>query len=430
MFHRLLILSQLAYLPVVFGLHAAAAPPPTPPNVLLILGDDQAWTDFGFMGHPVIRTPHFDKLAAESATFTRGYVPTSLCRPSLATLLTGRYPHEHKICGNDPLPGRPRDSLLHHVRRWETLPKWLGTRGYLSFQTGKWWEGAPAEGGFTHAMSHGDPTRGGRHGDLGLKISREGHQPIVEFLDHAGDKPWFLWHAPFLPHAPHKPPERLFAKYRDPNRPERVARYYAMCEWFDETLGDLLKLLDDRGLRDNTLVVFATDNGWIQDPDSNGFAPKSKSSPYDGGLRTPILVRWPGHITPGRFDTPVSTIDVVPTILAATGITPREPLPGLDLREIAAAGGACDRDSLFGAIFEHDIADPDDPARSLLSRWMLFEGRWKLIQPVGDQPAELYDVLADPHETHDLAADEMPRVAELRRRLDAWWPGSPLSTAP
>jgi arylsulfatase A-like enzyme len=417
-------LPQLLFL-LVWSLGGSlSAADATLPNVLLILGDDQAWTDFGFMGHPVIQTPHFDKLAKESATFTRGYVPTSLCRPSLATLLTGRYPHEHRICGNDPPKGQPRDVLLHHVRRLPTLPKWLGKQGYASFQTGKWWEGAPAEGGFTMAMSHGDPTRGGRHGDVGLKISREGHEPIVKFLDQVGKQPWFLWHAPFLPHSPHNPPERLLKKYTSDDRPFRVARYYAMCEWFDETLGDLLKILDDRGLAENTLIVFATDNGWIQDPDRDNFAPKSKRSPYDGGLRTPIIVRWPAKVTPRFYDTPVSTVDVVPTILAACGITPEDPLPGKNLLDIAAADGACDRDALFGAIFEHDIVDVDDPAKSLLDRWMLADGEWKLIQPASShRPIELYNVLQDPHETKNLANEQPERVATLRQRLDTWWPG-------
>lgn len=423
MFRRRIFMKQLAFLFLGTLTISARAVEPTRPNVLLILGDDQAWTDFGFMGHPTIQTPHFDKFAKESATFTRGYVPTSLCRPSLVTFLTGRYPHEHRICGNDPAPGIDRREMLKHIHRLPTLPKWLGAEGYVSFQTGKWWEGNPQEDGkFTAGMSHGDPKRGGRHGDLGLKISREGHQPIIDFLDAHPGKPFFLWHAPFLPHTPHTPPERLFAKYRAPDRPMTVARYYAMCEWFDETLGDVLGLLDQRGLRNNTLVVFATDNGWIQDPKGNNFAPKSKRSPYDGGLRTPIIVRWPGRVTPALYDTPVSTVDIVPTILAACGITPVEPLPGLNLLAIADAKGQCERQSLFGEIFEHDVADIDDPSKSLLYRWTLSAGRWKLIQPAATgAAAELYDVLADPHETKNLADSESARVVELQKSLDRWW---------
>ena len=405
----------------VAALSLTAAAADNSPNVVLIIGDDQAWTDFGFMGHKDIRTPHLDRLAAQSAVFPRGYVPMSLCRPSLATLLTGRYPHDHRISGNDPPKGTDRREMLRHIRSLPTLPKWLGQQGFASFQTGKWWEGNFAEGGFTAGMSHGDPSNRGRHGDVGLKIGREGLQPIRDFLASKGDKPFFLWYAPMMPHTPHTPPGQLLAKYQRPDRPLPIAKYYAMCEWFDETVGELLGLLDERGVTENTLVVFVTDNGWIQQPNANGFAPKSKQSPYDGGLRTPILVRWPGRVTPGRFETPVSSIDIVPTILAATGISPDQPLPGKNLIEIAASGGKCDRTNLFGEVFDHDVADIDRPAASLQFRWTLSEGRWKLILPHGDGSAELYDVQADPFENNDLAAKQPDIVQRLTRDIDRWW---------
>lgn len=400
------------------------------PNVVIILGDDQAWTDYGFMGHPIIQTPHLDRLAKESATFTRGYGPTSLCRPSLASLITGRYPHEHKISGNDPPKGIPRAEMLRHIHRLPTLPKWLGSQGYLSLQTGKWWEGNYKEGGFTHGMTHGDPMKGGRHGDEGLKIGRQGLAPIAEFLDQREGKPFFLWYAPMLPHTPHNPPERLFAKYRAEGRPTNIARYYAMCEWWDETVGDVLKMLDDRKLTENTLVVYLTDNGWIQQPEGNGYAPKSKRSPYDGGLRTPILIKWPGHVSPARYDTPVSSLDVVPTILSACGQVPSSDLPGVNLIEIARSQGKCARTALFGEVLDHDVADIERPAASLQYRWGLIDGRWKLIipnaagtpeRPMIAAPPELYDVLADPHETRNLATEQPDRVATVRKQIDAWW---------
>ena len=159
------------------GLVLLAAPgslPAKPPNVVMIVSDDQAWTDFGFMGHETIRTPHLDRLASQSAVFPRGYVPHSLCRPSLATMITGLYPHQHGITGNDPPKGTDRGEMLRHIRRLPTLPKLLGDRGYVSFQSGKWWEGSPELGGFTAGMTHGDPSRKGRHGDVGLSIGREG----------------------------------------------------------------------------------------------------------------------------------------------------------------------------------------------------------------------------------------------------------------
>lgn len=398
----------------------ASVPAAEPPNIVMILGDDQAWTDYGFMGHPEIKTPHLDRLASQSACFTRGYVPSSLCRPSLACLLTGLYTHQHKISGNDPPKGTDRVEMLRHVRRLPMIPKWLGERGYSSFQSGKWWEGAPAEGGFTAAMSHGDPTRGGRHGDVGLKIGREGMQPVFDFIDGAKGKPFFLWYAPMLPHTPHNPPERLLAKYQRPGKTLPVAKYHAMCEWFDETVGELLAHLDKSGLANNTMVVFSCDNGWIQQPNGNLFSPKSKKSPYDGGLRTPILVKWPGHIEPARIETLVSSIDIAPTMLAAAGVTPKEPLPGLDLARLAAHGGKSDRTALYGATFHHDVADIDHPEASLEFRWCRSEN-WKLILPHGPGSAELYDVKADPLEGKNLAEQQPATVAQLQQQIDRWW---------
>ena len=161
------------------------------PNVLLILSDDQAWTDYSFMGHPVIQTPHLDQLAARSATFRRGYTPTPLCRPSLMTMITGLYPHQHGVTGNDPKPDRTlsdaeyaarREQLISCVDQHPTIPKLLGEHGYLSMQSGKWWEGSYLRGGFTHGMTRGFPNPGGRHGDDGLQIGRKEMQPLFDFI--------------------------------------------------------------------------------------------------------------------------------------------------------------------------------------------------------------------------------------------------------
>ena len=196
---------------ILCGASHAAGPNP---NIVLIIGDDQAWTDYSFMAHPQIRTPRLDRLAREGLTFRRGYVPSSLCSPSLASILTGLYPHQHKITSNDAVAGGSRresaqvrkvtGDLIANFERVPTLPRLLATQNYVSFQTGKWWGGDYRRGGFTAGMSHGDPERGGRHGDDGLKIGRETMQPIYDFIDVSTKegKPFFLWYAPMLPHQP------------------------------------------------------------------------------------------------------------------------------------------------------------------------------------------------------------------------------------
>lgn len=440
--HRTGLLAHLAgtFLIVVWAACGTALAA-TPPNVLLIISDDQAWTDYGFMGHPHIRTPALDCLAAESLTFTRGYVTAPLCRPSLASIITGLFPHQHGITGNDPdLPDRgvnamagranPKyaryyETLVHRIEEHPTLPRLLASRGYLSLQTGKWWEGPAQRGGFTEGMTHGDPRRGGRHGDAGLKIGRQGLEPIQRFIDRAvaQRRPFFVWYAPFMPHAPHTPPERLLARYLEKAPTPAVARYWAMCEWFDETCGELLRLLDDRGLGEDTLVVYIADNGWIQDPNRpNRFAPRSKRTPYEGGIRTPIMLRWHGHITP-RLDkeTLVSSVDLAPTILRACGVEPPAGLPGLNLLDSERLKA---RTRIFGEAYAHNVADVDHPTRSLEYRWVI-ESPWKLILPeasVKQPPApELYNLLEDPHEQRDLAGERPAPVRHLRAAIERWW---------
>ncbi len=417
------------------------------PNVVLIISDDQAWTDYGFMGHEHISTPHLDKLAKESVLFRRGYVPTALCRPSLVTLATGQYAHRHGITGNDPSPKyAQRNSALYNDRRaklisyldkFDTLPELLGEHGYLSHQSGKWWEGSFANGGFTHGMTRGFPKPGGRHGDDGLKIGRTGMEPIESFVDEAiaKKKPFFLWYAPFLPHTPHNPPERFLSKYRKPGRSLPISKYYAMCDWFDETCGQLVGYLEKKKVRNDTLIVYVTDNGWIQNPNRNGYAPRSKQTPYEGGVRTPIMFSWPnGGLKPADRPDIVSSIDLVPTMLAAAEAKMPKGLPGLNLLENLRSGSAVKREAIFGESFAHDVADLDKPEASLLFRWCI-AGKWKLLltydgevnrykstHPRTEKRPQLFDLTKDPHEKVNLAGKHPKVVADLAAKIAGWWP--------
>jgi uncharacterized sulfatase len=421
----------------------AATTRAAPPNVVMILGDDQGWRDYGFMGHEHIKTPHLDQLASEGLLFKRGYVPSSLCRASLATMITGLYPHQHKITSNDPPlpkglkgaaankdPGflKQRREMVAYIEKVPTLPRMLEKQGYVSFQSGKWWEGNACRcGGFTAGMTHGEPDKNGRHGDEGLTIGRQGLAPVFDFLDQAkaGGKPFYLWYAPMMPHSPHNPPERLLTKYTGKTKSIHVARYWAMCEWFDETVGDLLAKLAKNGQAENTVVVYLHDNGWIQDPDSPAFAPKSKKSPYDGGLRTPIIVKWPGQVKPNVSDRLAISTDLAPTILTAVGAKPTPEMSGLNLLD---AKKLAERTAVFGEVFEHNAVDVHNPAANLDYRWVV-EGEWKLILPhAANVPAgkpELYRLDRDPDETDNLAAKHPDKMAELTKKLDAWWkPGN------
>lgn len=416
------------------------------PNIVMIISDDQAWTDYGFMGHPHIQTPNLDRLAQQSALFLRGYVPSALCRPSLASIITGLYPHQHGIIGNDPSPrlatpnsaeyNTLRQRMIDRITTVPTLPRLLSQQGYWSFQSGKWWEGNYQLGGFTHGMTRGFPHPGGRHGDEGLKIGREGLDPIFHFIDQAvsAQKPFFLWYAPMMPHTPHDPPERLLSKYRDRVSSLHVARYYAMCEWFDETCGALLQGLEYRGLMQDTLVVYTGDNGWLQDPEKPNFLPRSKQSPHEAGVRQPIMLCWRNVIPPGRHDELVTSLDLAPSILAAAQIEPPSELSGINLLPCLLEKQPWPQRLIYGETFAHDVANLDDHEDSLLFRWVI-DGRWKLILTYDgdagrhqalhrrdDSRPQLYDLSTDPHETHNLAAVQPEIVSRLAASLERWWP--------
>jgi arylsulfatase A-like enzyme len=315
----------------------------------------------------------------------------------------------------------------------------LSDLGYLSLQTGKWWEGSWEDSGFTHGMTHGDPARGGRHGDEGLRIGRDGMEPIEDFMDEAQaeEKPFFIWYAPFLPHTPHNPPDSLLQKYIEDAPGEPVAKYWAMIDWFDITVGQLLDSIDDRGLTENTLVVYLADNGWIQNPEEqNRFMWPSKQSPFDMGIRTHMTYKWPDQISP-RMDTTtfVSTNDMVPTILDALGIESEVELPGVNVLDQNALE---EREAVFSADYHHDIADVHNPTESLEHR-MVMKSPWKLILPakVGQpqemqsggggefinyiEAPELYNIVEDPREMNNVA-DEYPDVVEeLKELIEDWW---------
>lgn len=416
-----------------------AAGPSARPNLVFIISDDHAWGDYGFMGHAHIATPNLDRLAARSLVFDHGYTPVPLCRPALASIITGLYPHQHGVTGNDPaLPdsgvnamaarGNPKyaryyETIIANFAKRPNLVRDLTSRGYVALQTGKWWEGDPIKtAGFTHAMTAGEG-KGDRHGGAGLEIGRKGLDPVFRFLAEAGDKPFFVWYAPMLPHAPHNPPDDLLQKHVKVAPSEPVARYWACVEWFDRTCGELLNHLEAKDLLSNTIVIYTTDNGWLQDPaQANKCAARSKLTPYEGGVRTPIMISWPGRLKPRReAERLASNVDLWPTLAALLQTPTPKGLPGVNLADARAVSR---RARIFGESFSHNIADVDAPARSLQTRWII-EGGWKLIAPAaadsGSPKPELYNLRRDAWEERDLAGQEPARVRKLAAKLDVWW---------
>ena len=417
----------------------------TKPNVVFILSDDQAWDDYGFMGSKEAHTPHLDKLANESLVFKRAYVTSPLCRPSLASMVSGLHTHQHKVSGNDVDGMKKRAELdvpvQEYFHKQSSFIKELVSNGYLAHQSGKWWEGSYQDGGFTHGMTHGDPKKGGRHGDAGLKIGRKGMSQITDFIDMSveKEKPFLIWYAPFLPHTPHNPPKRLLQKYEQPGRGADAAKYLAMIDWFDETCGELLGYIKKKGLEENTLIVYICDNGWKAPSQSViplpkkwpfTYAPLSKGSPFENGIRTPIMFKLPGKIKAQFSDDLASAIDLFPTIMNICDLKSPDNLPGINLLDEKVRK---DRKVIFGAAYSIHNMTVGNPADTRQYRWAITK-KWKyLVRDKGvdttkykyvhqwDNVSErLFNIEKDPGEKSNIISD-FPQVrTELKNKLDAW----------
>jgi arylsulfatase A-like enzyme len=448
----------------------------TSPNVIFVLGDDQAWHDYGFMQRPgvdraavqltpsiplnVCKTPAIDRLADEGLAFIHGY-GAPVCRPALASIVTGTYLQQHWITGNDLVNGSGtviNDSTVEaRMQVLNPLPRTLFNQlGYTSFQTGKWWEGHHTNGGFTQGDTANSTASGtappqwtgsrpsyvaARHGDWGLMTGRVDYvndiaapahpipyantvQTVTQFINTqvAAEQPFFLWYAPFLPHNPFDAPSGLVATYTALGLNSTEANYYANIERFDGGVGAILDHLDTKGIADNTIIILICDNGRQFD-----LATVGKLTPYESGVRTPIIVRWPdriksgGAIEPGIVRTPVSMVDMVPTVHHALGLPTPPEMRGINLLDPAAVAG---RAVICGSDHDHDIVQLSDPNTALESRFAIRDG-WKLILFTNGNK-ELYHLYdgptpVDPHETTNLAAANPQLVNELSMEIVNWW---------
>ena len=441
------------------------------PNFLIILLDDQAYSDFGFMGNGLVKTPNLDQLAAEGAFYPNGYIPMSVCRPSLATFLTGLYPHQHGIHFNHPWPGYSkmkmqdkkfwlecRSATEYLIRAVPSLPKVMAENGYVCLQTGKHWEGDWRNAGFTHGMTENrpspEPSYGNRqlasgdwvahgNGDAGLNIGRDGLDPIYDFINAHADQPFMVWYAPFLPHTPHDAPEECYAPYRNnENVPEYLVPYYASITRLDKTVGDLMIFLKNRRLDENTIVIMMDDNGYRPDSgDANrekGYIntdDRSKLSQYENGVRTPVIIWWKDRITHSVQTRLVQTVDLVPTVLAAADIEDAIPgLPGINLMPSALGREDLPDRPAFGEIYPNDAMTLGHPSDYVKMRFVRY-GDFKLIIPESgnyDGVLELYNLKEDPNEMSNLAdkIEYTDKIRDLRKLANDWWtPGDDSSVA-
>jgi len=435
---------------------AAAAPSP---NIVFIISDDHDFEHLGFMGNDQVQTPHLDRLAEAGTVFENGYIPMSICRPTLATFLTGQLPHQNGIytnylqergVGNDTIHSDPQHSIANLLK----------DAGYATYASGKFWEGDAREQGFTHGTA--EVSFGGF-----LQFVRKGQEELFGFIDeHAGKQPMFVWWAPLLPHLPHNPPDKYLKLYpadeiRIPDyvKPERRESFVederkllAMTTWFDEGVGELIRKLKEASAYDDTLFVFVIDNGW-----ANGLP--SKHSVGEKSIRTPMSFTFPGKIQSGRrIEAVKSTMDLYPTMLRYAGVEVPDWAAGQTLKPVLESEAEPESDIVIGAIYPHWASETGpDAAKDLLAFYHV-SGQWKTVWHIRDftretvgipegqatlwadfvprqaGEANLFDLHSDPDEQTDLAGHpaHRARIEEARSEVLAWWRktgGDPLPEA-
>jgi len=415
------------------------------PNVVFILGDDIGWGDLGCYGNRQAPTPNLDRMAAQGTLFTQFYVNGSVCSPSRCAFLTGHFPAQHRMHAHLSPPGQnqPRgipdwlDPSVH------TLPKLLKKAGYATAHFGKWHlgagPGAPPPTAYGFDASRSVVAAGDHFSEETDEFFRAHSADLfvseaIKFIEANRDRPFYVNVWMILNHATlHPTPEQLkpFERYNPAGLPYQGTKaiYYASLAALDAAVGRLVARLDELGLAQDTIVVFSADNGpeelQLREVSHSAFGSAGpfrgrKRSLYEGGVREPWIVRWPGHVAAGRVDTEsvVTAVDWLPTICGLAGV----PVPS-ELKPDGENGG----DILLGRSRPR--------TRPIMWEWRyrvighvlnqspmlsVRDGRWKLLLNPDRSRVELYDIPADPSEMTNLAAANPDVVARLAQQVLAW----------
>lgn len=445
---------------------SAQAAQPAKPNIVFFLVDDLGQRDLGCYGSTFYETPNIDKLAKEGAKFTSAYASCPVCSPTRASLLTGQYPQRTGVTdyigapqpaqwqrNTKLLPAPYSDRLAH---RKMTFAEMLKMTGYATFFAGKWHLGPegwfPEDQGFDINMGgldRGGPYGGNKYfspyGNPRLPDGPEGeHLPdrlareTAKFIGANKEKPFIAYFSFYSVHTPLMAREDLKKKYhekkkrlgleakwgreseRDVRLVQEHAVYAGMVEAMDQAVGTVLAALDEHGLRENTIVIFTSDNGGLSTsegwPTSNAPLRGGKGWLYEGGIREPLIVRWPGLTKPGtEIDTPVTSPDFFPTFMELAGATVPvgQPLDGVSLVSLLKTGaGEADRPIFWH--YPHYGNQGGAPGGAVR------HGDWKLIEWYEYGRRELFNLREDLSEERDLASQKPEKVAELAAKLDTW----------
>lgn len=425
-------------------------------NVVLILIDDLGWRDLGCYGSRYYRTPHIDRLAKEGMRFTDGYAACNVCSPTRAAILTGKYPA--RLLLTQWLPSGRWSRTRHRMREGRylsnlpleevTVAEALREAGYRTAFMGKWHLGTetyyyPEHQGFDLNVGGRDygapgsyfypfegswsiPTTGKKlfketplEGEPGDYLVDRLSEEAAQFLRNNADRPFFLMLSHYAVHTPLQGKPDKVARYEDVAADERQGKpaYAAMVESVDESVGRVLQTLRELQLDQRTMIIFTSDNGGFARATDNSPLRANKGSNYEGGLRVPVIIKWPGRTKPGSVcHEPVISTDYYPTILASLGLSlrPHQHVDGESLVPLLTEEGRLRRDALYWH-YPHYNQHPHSFPSSVIR-----SGDWKLIESLETGQRTLYNLAQDLGETRNLAERESAKATELAEKLQAW----------
>ena len=428
-----------------------SAPVSARPNIVFLLADDLGWTGLRCFGSDFYETPHLDRLAASGMKFTDAYSACTVCSPTRASIMTGRYPARLSL--TDFIAGQNRPWAKLRIPNWTkyldhnytTLAESLREAGYITAHVGKWHldprgnnqnNNGPVNHGFDVQFLKPKEARGYSL-PKGFNASGESRSDYVtdyltdkavEFIDRTQDKPFFLYFAYHTPHTPIQGRADLVDYFRQKANLEAIHQnpiYAAMVASLDQSIGRILERLKRHYIADRTLVIFTSDNGGLTQRygKHDGFTEnlplrRGKGSAYEGGVRVPTIIRWPGITRAGSIcSEPIMTIDYYPTLLEIAGAhgdaTQSNPIDGMSILSLLKDPNTQLNRNLYWH-YPHYHAGGDSPYSAVRS------DSWRLIEFHENNAVELYDLLKDSGEQEDLAAALPLRVRQLRKELNVW----------
>jgi len=414
------------------------------PNIVFILIDDLGWADLGCYGSRYYDTPRIDEMASQGMRFTDAYAACCACSPTRASILTGKYPARLHL--TDWIPGSTPANAKLRIPDWRkylpreevTLAEVLKPAGYATAAVGKWHLGSepyfPEHQGFDlniagsnigaprsyfHPYGGRPQLAGGKPGEyLTDRLTDE----ALAFITARRTEPFFLYLAHYAVHTPIQAKTELIAKYREKRSSgsQQSPVYAAMVESVDQSVGRVLDALDQLKLAERTMVILFSDNGGLARPSATSNAPlrSGKGFPYEGGVREPLIVRWPGVVAPGSVcHEVVTSVDFYPTIMETVDSGRIEQdsttLDGMSIMPLLKQTGTLQRDAVYWH-YPHYNPIGGYPYGAIR------EGDWKLIEVYGDMHVELYNLSDDIGEANDLATAKPEVAAKLRKKLDDW----------